>query len=103
MNRAQLFSYLFLTGFSVIAFACQGGEGGKGGTGGKGGSVVIVNQNGGAGLNGKNGKSGMNGCPGGTQAAPDGHFYLRGTHEQCNPFHAKKQKSQASASLIEST
>ncbi|KFD15635.1 hypothetical protein GRAQ_00997 [Rahnella aquatilis CIP 78.65 = ATCC 33071] len=45
----------------------------------------------------------MNGCPGGTQAAPDGHFYLRGTHEQCNPFHAKKQKSQASASLIEST
>lgn len=53
MNRAQLFSYLFLTGFSVIAFACQGGEGGKGGTGGKGGSVVIVNQNGGAGLNGK--------------------------------------------------
>ena len=94
MNRAQLFSYLFLTGFSVIAFACQGGEGGKGGTGGKGGSVVIVNQNGGAGLNG---------CPGGTQAAPDGHFYLRGTHEQCNPFHAKKQKSQATASLIEST
>ncbi|HDU5778530.1 TPA: hypothetical protein RFW04_004386 [Klebsiella variicola] len=100
MNRAQLFSYLFLTGFSVIAFACQGGEGG---TGGKGGSVVIGNQNGGAGLNGKNGKSGMNGCPGGTQAAPDGHFYLRGTHEQCNPFHAKKQKSQATASLIEST
>lgn len=45
----------------------------------------------------------MNGCPGGTQAAPDGHFYLRGTHEQCNPFYAKKQKSQAAASLIEST
>lgn len=103
MNRAQLFSYLFLTGFSVIAFACQGGEGGKGGTGGKGGSVVIGNQNGGAGLNGKNGKSGMNGCPGGTQAAPDGHFYLRGTHEQCNPFYAEKQKSQVTASLIEST
>ena len=41
MNRAQLFSYLFLTGFSVIAFACQGGEGGKGGTGGKGGLSLI--------------------------------------------------------------
>ncbi|RAR73163.1 hypothetical protein C7420_102200 [Pantoea ananatis] len=72
-NLAALTGMVWLLSVS----ACYAGYGG-------------ADSNGGSGLPGKNGQRGMAGCPGGTPRSTDGHFYLPGTQERCNPPSAKK-------------
>ncbi|MEC5344640.1 hypothetical protein ABRZ24_18755 [Brenneria populi] len=85
MRTGAALAHLVLAGCCLMLAAGQGVAGHKNGAGVDQQSHASGNQNGGAGLPGKDGKPGMNGCPGGTQPAPGGKYYLPGTTEECNP------------------
>lgn len=76
--------------FGLSASACYATSGGITFTAGAQSPGEYKNvHSGGDGLPGQHGQRGMAGCPGATMPSQDGRYYLPGTHEQCNPAHAK--------------
>ncbi|MFD3224797.1 hypothetical protein [Rahnella aceris] len=98
---AYMDKHFFVCIFVLVAFsvgAADGGAGGKGADGGNGGSMSQPGKPGADGGRGSDGGSSDNspgraGCPGGTDPAENGTFYLPGTKEQCNPGPQDSTKS----------
>lgn len=82
--------------FALVAFSVGAADGGNGGSisqPGKPGADGGRGSDGGS----SNNSPGRAGCPGGTDPAENGTFYLPGTKEQCN---AGPQDSTKSANLL---